>query len=115
MHRLSPLAALLVVVHVVGCQGRPAIHVEPLPIPAGCSPLLHEHECGVRCTSDFFLVDDDTMPSGHRVALDGAAELFTTKCRSADITEFVPQDGFSRQPPSVWTFGVGAKRSCATA
>ncbi len=105
MCRLLSLVVAVVAV-ASGCQGRPTNTVPPLALAAGCSPLLHEISCGLPYPSDFFLIDDATLPSGHRVAIDGAAELSTTEGRSADITEFMPQDGFSRLPPIVWSFGV---------
>ncbi len=46
------------------------------------------------------------MPSGRRVEITGAAELQTAEGRNGDISDFIAQDGFSRQAPIVWTFGV---------
>ena len=80
--------------------------VVALDIPDGCQPLLGDLACGLPYPSDHFLVDDPTLPSGKRVSITGAAKLFTTEGRSADINDFLPQDGFSRHAPIVWTFGV---------
>ena len=103
----SVVVVLSLVAVLVGCTPRePRSTVAPLTIPAGCSPLLHEIACGLPYPSDHFLVDDDSLPSGHRVEIEGAAELSTQEGRSADATDFMPQDGFSRLSPVVWTFGV---------
>ncbi|MDP2340067.1 MAG: hypothetical protein Q8O67_03850 [Deltaproteobacteria bacterium] len=80
--------------------------VDPLPIEPGCNPLLHDVECGLPYPSDFFLVDDDAFPSGKRVQIDVPAKMVTKDGLSADINDFIFQDGFSRQPVIVWTFGV---------
>lgn len=101
----SLIVVAVVVVTVMTGSGCPP-PLAPLSIPAGCSPLLHELHCGLPFPSDHFLVEDSALPSGHRVAIDGAAELVTNAGLSADITEFMPQDGFSRHAPIVWTFGV---------
>ncbi len=97
---------LAVVMTLAGCSGRDSVRVQPLDVPDGCSPLLHEVSCALPYPSNHFLVDDATLPSGHRVQIDGAAEMFTSNGEIADLTEFMPQDGFSRQPPIVWSFGV---------
>lgn len=81
--------------------------VTPLGIPEGCQPLAADLHCGMPFPSDAFLVDDDALPSGHRVEIPLEAELLTESGGAADITEFLPQDGFSRLSPIVCTFGVG--------
>lgn len=103
---LRTFQAVVVVVVVAGSLAGCPPPVVPLDIPDGCQPLLHEIACGLPYPSDHFLVDDAALPSGHRVTITGAAKLFTTEGRSADINDFLPQDGFSRHAPIVWTFGV---------
>jgi hypothetical protein len=78
----------------------------PLDVADGCQPLAPSVDCGLPYPSDFFVVDDATLPSGRRVEFRGPAKMRTTRNLSADITEFLPQDGFSRQPPIVAGFGV---------
>lgn len=73
----------------------------PLALPEGCNPLLGARDCFLPYPSDVFLVDDETLPSGHRVETRGAAKLQTATGASADITDFLPQDGFSRTPTIV--------------
>jgi hypothetical protein len=102
---------LALVITLLGCSGRESVRVQPLDIPDGCSPLLHQVSCALPYPSNHFLVDDATLPSGHRVQIDGAAELWTSNGEVADLTEFMPQDGFSRQPPIVWGFGVRVDES----
>jgi hypothetical protein len=89
-----------------GCDAPRAPPV-PLDIPEGCSPLAADVDCGLPYPSDFFLVDDATTPSGHRVEFSGGAKMKTIYGVSADITDFLPQDGFSRQPSIVAAFGTG--------
>lgn len=69
-------------------------------LPAGCQPLLGGHDCMLPYPSDFFLVPDESLPSGFRVELSGAAKLLAST-GSADIHEFRPSDGFSRMPTIV--------------
>lgn len=73
----------------------------PLSLPDGCNPLLGGHDCFVPYPSDVFLVDDPALASGRRVETRGAAKLLTATGASADITDFLPHDGFSRTPTIV--------------
>jgi hypothetical protein len=110
MHRLRPartvrlcsLATVAAVVVALGCDPP----IEPLAVPDGCSPLAADVDCGLPYPSDFFLVADDTMPSGRRVRFSGGARMETIYGVSADVTDFLPQDGFSRQPSIVAGFGT---------
>lgn len=99
------VVSVLVVAAAAGCPTDPS-PVEPLPIEPGCQPLLHGVECALPYPSDFFLVDDDALPSGKRVVIPEAAKLITDDGQSGDVTEFLPQDGFSREAPILFTFGV---------
>jgi hypothetical protein len=85
--------------------------VPPLAIPDGCNPLLADVHCGLPYPSDHFLVEDPALPSGHRVSLSGAATILTSAGLSASPTDFLPQDGFSRLPPIVWSFGAAVEPS----
>jgi hypothetical protein len=85
--------------------------VTPLSFPDGCNPLLAEVHCGLPYPSNHFLVDDDALPSGRRVSFPGAATLLTSAGLSANPTDFLPQDGFSRVPPIVWSFGAAVEPS----
>lgn len=96
------VTAFVFVFGVCGCLP----DVEPLPIEPGCNPILHGVECGLPYPSDFFLVDDDALPSKKRVQIDAPAKLVALTGFSADVNDFMPEDGFSRQPSIVWTFGV---------
>lgn len=96
------LVALSVVVAVAGCP-KP---LSRLPIEPGCNPVLHGVECGLPYPSDFFLVDDPSLPSKKRVQIDPPAKLISETGFSADVNDFIAQDGFSRQPSIVFTFGV---------
>jgi hypothetical protein len=93
---------IVVVTLLAGCPAP----VEPIVLPPGCSPLLADVHCGLPYPSDHFLVADPTLPSGRRVEITGEAQLLTSAGLSANPTTFLPQDGFSRLPPIVWSFGV---------
>ena len=97
------VVVVLLLIALSGCECDP---VTPLPLQPGCNPVLHDVECGLPYPSDFFLVDDPALPSGKRVQIDVPAKLVTRDGLSADINDFLFQDGFSRQPSIVWTFGV---------
>ncbi len=92
------LAALVVAAHAltgaVGCT--PAL--EPLDIEDGCQPLLAGADCMLPFPSDYFLVDDDEMPSGKRVQMTDAAKLITDDGYSADMNDYRASDGASRMP-----------------
>lgn len=109
--RLGIASFAVAVIAGLGCTSPPTSTVTPLAIPAGCSPLQLEVHCGLPYPSDVWLVDDATLPSGKRVQLTDAARLFTVEGKSADITDFMPQDGFARLPPIVWSFGVAVDAS----
>jgi hypothetical protein len=95
------MRAIVVVVALAACPlPTPALDVE-----AGCQPLLGVH-CALPYPSDFFVIDDATLPSGKRVVVDDAAKLFDSQGRTFAPTSFLPQDGFSRINPIVVSFGV---------
>ena len=98
------LASVVVVAALSGCSCGPA----PLAFEPGCSPLLHDIDCGLPYPNDFFLVDDATTPTGKRIEFAGPAKMLTTTVpvQSADINEVFQADGFSRHTPIVWSHGV---------
>lgn len=82
--------------------------LEPLTFVEGCSPLLHDVDCGVPYPNDFFLVDDSSTPTGKRIEFRGPAKMVTNNVpvNSADLNETFTADGFSRYTPIVWSHGV---------
>ena len=100
------VTAASVVVSTLAFSGCDLNPIAPLPIRTGCNPILHDVECGLPYPADFFLVNDESLPSGHRVQIDVPAKMVTADGLSADINDFILQDGFSRQPSIVFTFGV---------
>jgi hypothetical protein len=104
--RALPLPLIVALVGL-GCE-QP---LEPLVVPEGCSPLAADVDCGLPFPSDVFLVRDSSLSSGHRVMFTGDAKMRTTRGLSADVTDFLPQDGFSRQPSIVAAFGVAIDQS----
>jgi hypothetical protein len=97
---------VLVVIALVLALIQASCAPQPLPIPAGCSPLLFDHDCALPFPNDFFLVDDATMPSGKRVHFEDKAKLLTDSGLSADPNDTWAVDGFSPFSPIVFTFGV---------
>ncbi|MFH1809887.1 MAG: hypothetical protein ABIJ09_14170 [Pseudomonadota bacterium] len=77
----------------------------PLDLPEGCQPLLAGADCMLPYPSDFFLVEDGTRPSGHRVQMGRAAALLTKDGYSADVTDWRAADGYSSVPPIVAILG----------
>ncbi len=80
----------------------------PLTFVDGCSPLLHDVDCGVPYPNDYFLVDDAKTPTGKRIEFRGLAKMvtFNIPVNSADLNETFTADGFSRHTPIVWSHGV---------
>ena len=88
----------------VAC-GTEEVSIEPLELPEGCQPLLAGLECGLPFPSDHFLVDDPTMPSGKRVAMQASAIPTNHKGELADVFQWREADGFSVVPPIVAWLG----------
>lgn len=67
-------------------------------VPGGCNPLAANWHCTLPFPSDFFMVDDPTMPSGRRVAYTEAALPKTDEGDPVDFTVLHPADGYSHLP-----------------
>ncbi|NQT92781.1 MAG: hypothetical protein HQ559_08470 [Lentisphaerae bacterium] len=76
-------------------------------IPEGCNPLASEWDCLLPYPSDFFLVEDASMPSGRRLAIIGAARLERPDGRFVEPYLVHPADGFSHHPPILALFPGG--------
>ncbi|MBN2361124.1 MAG: hypothetical protein JXR83_16835 [Deltaproteobacteria bacterium] len=79
---------------------------EPLQLEEGCNPLLAGYDCMLPYPSDFFLVPDQSLPSGFSVQHTRAAGLVDKDGYSADVNDWRPVDGFSRVPPIVAVLGT---------
>ena len=86
---------------VTACESE----LPPLDLPAGCNPLLAGTDCMLPFPSDFFLVDDATLPSGKRIEVTGAAVVTSIDDESANVYEVETVDGFSLTPPIVAILG----------
>lgn len=64
-------------------------------VKPGCNPIAAEYDCLLPFPSDYFLAEDATLPSGHRVRLTEAAKLKQTDGGSFDFTDLHPADGWS--------------------
>jgi hypothetical protein len=81
--------------------------LEPSTIPEGCNPLASEWDCLLPYPSDFFLVDDPSMPSGRRLSIEGAARLVRPDGQIIEPHLAHPADGFSHHPPILALFPGG--------
>ena len=82
----------------------------PLPpavIPDGCNPIAYEADCLLPYPSDVFLVADDALPGGRRVALTPAATPRTLSDQPYDPLQSHPADGFSHHMPILALFPEG--------
>ncbi|MFU8802982.1 MAG: hypothetical protein ACNA8W_04145, partial [Bradymonadaceae bacterium] len=75
-----------------------------LSIPEGCNPLAFEHDCLFPFPSNFFLVEDSTLPSGRRVQVPEAAQPATSAGIKVDLLHAHRVDGFSHHQPIVVKF-----------
>lgn len=85
---------------------------EPLSVPEGCNPLAADWDCTLPFPSDFFLVDDPGLPSGHRVVLARRAMIQSQQDqRPVDPFGVHPADGFSHLPPILALFPGGVDQN----
>jgi hypothetical protein len=73
-----------------------------LNLDPSCQPLLAGVDCLLPYPSDFFLIDDATLPSGRRIEVTGSAKMFDIEGTSADVFDFRVADGFSSIPSLVF-------------
>ena len=78
--------------------------------PQGCNPLASEWDCLLPYPSDFFLVDDPSLPSGRRLAVTGAARVRRPDGRYVEPYAIHPADGFSHHPSILVRFPEGVAR-----
>ncbi|MCA9300151.1 MAG: hypothetical protein KDA28_13855, partial [Phycisphaerales bacterium] len=83
-----------------------------LDIPEGCNPIAFEWDCMLPYPTDFFLVDDASMPSGSRVEIPHA-DLPITDSGDVPIDFFAlhPADGFPAVPVILAVFPEGVDTS----
>ncbi|UJR79495.1 hypothetical protein [Sandaracinus amylolyticus] len=97
-------------VHVVRCALLVALcscsnDPDPYVVPEGCNPLAADWDCMLPFPSDRFLVDDPSLPSGHRVDLPLAARVpFGDEPLDAFADRAI--DGFSPSTPILAYFPV---------
>ena len=66
-------------------------------VEPGCNPLAHRHDCLFPFPSDFFLVDDPSLPSGRRLVLPPAAQIESSR-GLVDPTQVRAIDGAPQHP-----------------
>ncbi|MBX5482849.1 MAG: hypothetical protein IRZ16_13565 [Myxococcaceae bacterium] len=103
MRRLICACALAGLFASSGC-GEPEDPLPHLDTGDGCQPLLSGYDCLLPYPSDYFQVEDASLPSGHRIEVRGKAKLTTKTGVSADVNAIRPIDGFSRVPYIVFAF-----------
>lgn len=86
--------AALMFLLLVGC-GR----LEPLAVPPGCNPLAHEGDCMLPYPSDFFSVEDASMPRGRGLSFPEPSLPHTDTGEVVDPTRPWASDGYSHLTP----------------
>jgi hypothetical protein len=86
----------------------------PMVRPEGCNPVAWRQDCMLPYPSDFFLVDDGSLPSGKRVELTEIARPRTSVGDTFDLLRAHPVDGFSRHQPILALFESGVSQSSLT-
>ncbi|MCD6498579.1 MAG: hypothetical protein J7M25_09810 [Deltaproteobacteria bacterium] len=96
---LSIVAVALLVggaVGLSGCGDDGGSSGSKVVVLEGCNPLAANWHCLLPYPSDFFLTEDASMPSGHRVVIPEAAQLKTAdEGNPIDFLTIHPADGFS--------------------
>lgn len=91
----SPLLVLGCCLLLSACgSDEPAVE-PPFVVPDGCNPIAAEHDCLLPFPSDYFLVDDPSLPSGRRVAWTEPALPVHSSAGPVDLTTPHPADGYS--------------------
>lgn len=103
MRICAPLVALL----VLSCGKSEAPPPPPLGLADGCQPLLGGHDCLLPYPSNYFLVDDPSLPSGKRIELTKVSKVRTAG-GPADPNLWKPADGYSQIPTLVTAWPSGA-------
>ncbi|MBN2494500.1 MAG: hypothetical protein JXR96_07925 [Deltaproteobacteria bacterium] len=104
-------ACLLCLACLASACGPAGGELDPLPVPPGCNPLAADWDCMLPYPSDFFLVDDPSLPSGRRVEHTGGAVVRTADGEVADPTLIHPADGFSHIHQILAVFPAGVDPS----
>lgn len=77
-----------------------------LQIPTGCNPIAFEYDCMLPFPSDYFLVDDPSLPGKKRVQLTNRAKPLA-RSTPIDILALNPSDGYSPLMPILAHFPQG--------
>jgi len=85
----------LFLILVFACTEEPK---DPLNLDPSCQPLLGGTDCLLPYPSDFFLVEDASLPSGKRIEVTKKAKMLDVEGTSANVFDFRTADGFSRIP-----------------
>ncbi len=81
---------------VAGCSDDDAGPGHQVEVPEGCNPLAANWHCLLPYPSDFFLTEDDSLPSGHRVVVPPQAQIQTEDGDAhIDFFSVHPADGFA--------------------
>jgi hypothetical protein len=92
---------LIAVLALTACSSEPEL--DPLVFAEGCQPLFAGEECFMPYPSDFYLVADGSQPSGQRVEITGAANVYSDQLQNVDSGTYQAQDGFSRNPTIIFS------------
>ena len=98
------LSSLIITLALTACTSS-SPPLEPLDLPKGCNPLLAGIDCMLPFPSDVFLVEDASLPSGHRVEVSESAVIHSIDHKPANVFTTQAVDGFSKTPPILAILG----------
>ncbi len=94
MRRIAWVVALTLA--ATGCGGGDGSPTgSTFTVPDGCNPVGANDDCLLPFPSDFYLVDDPSLPSGHRVEIPASAAIQSSDGAPIDLLSLHPADGFS--------------------
>ena len=98
-------SSLIVTLALSACTSSSTPPLEPLDLPDGCNPLLAGIDCMLPFPSNVFLVEDASLPTGHRVEIPDSAVIHSIDQKPANVFATQTVDGFSKTPPILAILG----------
>ncbi|MFH2009831.1 MAG: hypothetical protein ABI333_24770 [bacterium] len=102
--QISLLIAVAVALLTAGCAGDSGPENRDPYVADGCNPLAPNWDCMLPYPTDYYLVADDTLPSGYRVVIPDSAVPLNHNDDPVNVPAGTPMDGFSLQPQILAVF-----------